>query len=78
MAAFPQIEAEVSSGKAPDFATDETPAALRESVNLVERLKRAAIYSIMKGAMKFMADDGGGAGVPRIRRQPAHHALRDG
>ena len=25
-----------------------------ESVNLVERIKRAAIYSVMKGAMKFM------------------------
>jgi hypothetical protein len=56
MAAFPQIEAEVGSGKALDFATDETPAALRESVNLVERLKRAALYTIFKGAQKFMAE----------------------
>jgi hypothetical protein len=55
MGAFPQIEAEVGSGKAPDFATDETPAALRESVNLVERLKRATLYTILKGAQKFMA-----------------------
>jgi alkylation response protein AidB-like acyl-CoA dehydrogenase len=55
MAAFPQIEAEISSGRAPDFATDATPAALRESVNLVERLKRAALYTIFKGAQTFMA-----------------------
>ena len=72
MAAFPEIEAEVASGKAPDFATDETPAALRESVNLVERLKRAAIYTIFKGAHEVHGDDGGGAGVPRVRREPAH------
>ena len=52
---FPEIEAQVSSGEAPDFAGDATPAALRESVNLMERAKRAAIYSVMKGAMKFMA-----------------------
>jgi alkylation response protein AidB-like acyl-CoA dehydrogenase len=51
---FPEIDSQVSSGTAPDFATAETPAALRESVNLVERIKRAAIYSVMKGAMKFM------------------------
>jgi hypothetical protein len=55
MAAFPQIDAEVSGGKAPDFATDATPAVLRESVNLVERLKRAALYTVFKGAQKFMA-----------------------
>ncbi|MGO8950839.1 MAG: acyl-CoA dehydrogenase family protein [Ktedonobacterales bacterium] len=52
---FPDIDNEVSGGRAPEFAPAETPAALRESVNLVERIKRAAIYSVMKGAMKFMA-----------------------
>jgi alkylation response protein AidB-like acyl-CoA dehydrogenase len=55
MAAFPAIEAEVSGGQAPDFAGSDTPAALREAVNLVERAKRAAIYASLKGAMKFMA-----------------------
>ena len=54
-AAFPEIDSQVSSGHAPDFATEDTPPALRESVNLVEKIKRAAIYSVMKGAMKFMA-----------------------
>jgi alkylation response protein AidB-like acyl-CoA dehydrogenase len=51
---FPEIDGQVSSGKAPDFAVDDIPAGLRESVNLVERIKRAAIYTVMKGAMKFM------------------------
>ncbi len=53
--AFPEIEEQVTSGVAPDFAEDATPASLRESVNLVERTKRAAIYTSMKSSMKFMA-----------------------
>ena len=55
LAAFPEIEEQVTSGVAPDFAEAETPAALRESVNLVERIKRAAIYTSMKSSMKFIA-----------------------
>jgi alkylation response protein AidB-like acyl-CoA dehydrogenase len=54
-AVFPEIEAQVSSGGAQDFAGTQTPEALRETVNLVERTKRAAIYSMMKGAMKYMS-----------------------
>jgi hypothetical protein len=54
--AFPEIDSQISSGQAPDFAGAETPVGLRESVNLVERAKRAAIYSVMKGAMKFMSN----------------------
>ena len=52
---FPEIEAQVASGQAPDFAGDATPAELRDVVNLTERVKRAVIYTSMKGAMKFMA-----------------------
>ncbi|PWT73973.1 MAG: acyl-CoA dehydrogenase, partial [Chloroflexi bacterium] len=52
---FPEIDSQVSGGIVSDFAPEGTPAELRESVNLVERMKRAAIYSVMKGAMKFMA-----------------------
>ena len=52
---FPEIQEQVANGKAPDFAEDDTPASLREAVNLVERAKRAAIYSVMSGAMKFMS-----------------------
>ncbi|HEV2237924.1 MAG TPA: acyl-CoA dehydrogenase family protein, partial [Ktedonobacterales bacterium] len=55
MSSFPEIEEQVSSGKAAEFATAETPADLRDSVNLLERAKRAAIYSVMKGGMKFMS-----------------------
>jgi alkylation response protein AidB-like acyl-CoA dehydrogenase len=53
---FPAIDEEVSSGKAPAFAMADTPAALRESVNLVERAKHAAIYATMKTSMKFMSN----------------------
>jgi alkylation response protein AidB-like acyl-CoA dehydrogenase len=52
--AVPEAEAQISSGEVGDFAGQQTPDVLRESVNLVERTKRAAIYSVMKGAMKFM------------------------
>jgi hypothetical protein len=52
---FPEIDQQVTSGSAQDYAGAETPAALRDTVNLLERAKRASIYSVMKGAMKFMA-----------------------
>ena len=55
-AVFPSIDEEVSGGTAPDYATAETPAALRESVNLVERAKHASIYATMKASMKFMSN----------------------
>ncbi len=54
--AFPEIDEQVNSGVAPNFAGDDTPAGLREYVNLVERTKRAAIYASMKSSMKFMAN----------------------
>ncbi|MGH2486729.1 MAG: acyl-CoA dehydrogenase family protein, partial [Ktedonobacterales bacterium] len=54
--AFPEIDSQISSGQAPDFASAETPAGLRESVNVVERAKRVAIYSVMKGALKYMSN----------------------
>jgi hypothetical protein len=54
-AVFPDIDGQVTSGSAPDFATSETPAGLREAVNLVERAKRGAIYATMKAGMKFLA-----------------------
>ncbi|HEX6818528.1 MAG TPA: acyl-CoA dehydrogenase family protein, partial [Ktedonobacterales bacterium] len=56
MSAFPEIDSQINSGQAADFAGPETPVGLRDSVNLVERAKRAAIYSVMKGAMKFMSN----------------------
>jgi alkylation response protein AidB-like acyl-CoA dehydrogenase len=50
-----EIEQQVASGMAPDFATSQTPEALSESVNLLERAKRASLYAMMKGAAKFAA-----------------------
>ncbi|HLI06181.1 MAG TPA: acyl-CoA dehydrogenase family protein, partial [Ktedonobacteraceae bacterium] len=53
MAQYPTIEANVTSGTAPDRAGD-IPEALREAVNAVERAKDATIYTAMKAAMKYM------------------------
>ncbi|HEY7358992.1 MAG TPA: acyl-CoA dehydrogenase family protein [Ktedonobacterales bacterium] len=55
MSAYGAAEAEVKSGKPSEFASDDTPADLREAVNALERAKRATIYAVTKGALKFMA-----------------------
>jgi alkylation response protein AidB-like acyl-CoA dehydrogenase len=55
LAAFPAIDAGVSGGAPADFAGGDVPDALRDAVNLLERAKRAALYSVMKGATKFAA-----------------------
>ncbi|HLW01740.1 MAG TPA: acyl-CoA dehydrogenase family protein [Ktedonobacterales bacterium] len=55
MPAYGAAEAEVKSGQASEFATDDTPADLRDAVNALERAKRASIYTVTKGALKFMA-----------------------
>jgi hypothetical protein len=55
MSSFPEIESQVTGGTATDFATADTPAELRDGVNLLERAKRAAIYTVMKGGMRFMS-----------------------
>ncbi len=55
-AVFPDIDAQVQSGTAPDFAADGVPAELRSAVNALERAKRASIYVAMKAAMKYMAN----------------------
>jgi alkylation response protein AidB-like acyl-CoA dehydrogenase len=55
MPAYSAAEAEVKSGKPAEFASDDTPADLREAVNALERAKRATIYAVTKGALKFMA-----------------------
>ncbi len=53
---FAEIDGEISSGQARDFAGAEVPAGLRDAVNLVERAKRAGIYNVMKTSMKFVAN----------------------
>src|SRR6185437_5253394 len=55
MSAYGAAEAEVKSGKASEFATDDTPADLRDAVNALERAKRATIATVTKGALKYMA-----------------------
>jgi alkylation response protein AidB-like acyl-CoA dehydrogenase len=56
MGSFAEVVQQVTTGQAPDFASGDTPVVpegLRESVNLVERAKRAALYSVLQGAQKF-------------------------
>lgn len=54
MARFPEIEARVKSGTAPDFAGEAIPAELRDAVNALERAKDVTIYTAMGAAMKYM------------------------
>jgi hypothetical protein len=57
MARYPEIEARVKSGQAPDFAggnVESIPAELHEAVNALERAKDATIYVAMRVAMKYM------------------------
>jgi alkylation response protein AidB-like acyl-CoA dehydrogenase len=55
MSAYGAAEAEVKGSKPSEFASSDTPANLREAVNVLERAKRATIYTVTKGALKFMA-----------------------
>ncbi len=55
MSAYGAAESEVKGGKPTEFATSDTPADLRDAVNVLERAKRATIYTVTKGALKFMA-----------------------
>ena len=54
MTRYPEIEARVKSGQAPDRANESVPAELREPVNAIERFKDVTIYAAMKIAMKYM------------------------
>ena len=70
-AAFPGIERQVKAAARPTSPAKDTPPGCATPSNSVERAKRAAIYSAMKGAMKYMSTHARGAGVPGVRRQPA-------
>ena len=78
MSAFPEIEAQVSSGEAADFAGE------RDARRLARERQPGGAHEARRdllgheGRDEVHVHDGGGAGVPRIRRQPADHALRDG
>ncbi|HEV2655659.1 MAG TPA: hypothetical protein VGT82_11910, partial [Ktedonobacteraceae bacterium] len=54
MTRFPEIEARIKAGQAPERADETVPAELRGAVNSLERGKDATIYSAMKAAMKYM------------------------
>jgi alkylation response protein AidB-like acyl-CoA dehydrogenase len=54
MERFPEIEARVKSGEAPDFAGEAIPAELRSAVNALERVKDVTVYAAMRVAMKYM------------------------
>jgi alkylation response protein AidB-like acyl-CoA dehydrogenase len=54
MAQYPEIEARVKSGQAPNMAGEDVPTELHEAVNALERAKDATIYSAMRVAMKYM------------------------
>jgi alkylation response protein AidB-like acyl-CoA dehydrogenase len=54
MSKYPEIEARVKSGHAPDRAGEAVPGELRDAVNALERAKDATVYVTMKVAMKYM------------------------
>ncbi len=54
MSKYPEIEARVKSGQAPNRADETVPAELRDAANALERFKDATIYAGMKIAMKYM------------------------
>jgi alkylation response protein AidB-like acyl-CoA dehydrogenase len=54
MSKYPEIEARVRSGQAPDRAGEAVPVELRDAVNALERAKDATIFVAMKVAMKHM------------------------
>jgi hypothetical protein len=51
MEAFPTIDAAIASGEAPSV---DVPAELRDAAEALERAKNAAIYTVMKAAMRYM------------------------
>lgn len=56
MTLYPEIEARIKSGTAPDFAGEAIPTELRDAVNALERAKDVTIYSSMSVAMKYMQE----------------------
>lgn len=54
MSKYPEVEARVKSGQAPDRAGADVPAELRDAANILERFKEATIYSAVQVAMKYM------------------------
>src|SRR5262249_29048971 len=55
MSLLPEIQTQITGGEASNFAGADMPPALHESLNLLERAKRAALYTMFQAAPKFMA-----------------------
>src|SRR3989441_4098896 len=56
MSLYPEIEARIKEGQAPDRASEAVPAALRDAVNALERAKDATIYAAMQVAVRYMSN----------------------
>jgi alkylation response protein AidB-like acyl-CoA dehydrogenase len=56
MSLYPEIEARIKQGQAPDRASEAVPVALRDAVNALERAKDATIYAAMQVAVKYMSN----------------------
>jgi alkylation response protein AidB-like acyl-CoA dehydrogenase len=56
MSLYPEIEARIKSGQAPDRTSEAVPATLRGAVNALERAKEATIYAAMQVAVKYMSN----------------------
>src|SRR6266480_4746699 len=50
MSLYPEIEARIKDGQAPNRTSEAVPAALRDAVNALERVKDATIYAAMQVA----------------------------
>src|SRR6266849_1479870 len=56
MSLYPEIEARIKDGQAPNCASETIPAALRGAVNALERAKDVTIYAAMQVAVKYMSN----------------------
>lgn len=56
MSLYPEIEARIKHGQAPDRANETVPVALHDAVNALERAKEATIYAAMQVAVKYMSN----------------------
>jgi alkylation response protein AidB-like acyl-CoA dehydrogenase len=54
MQRYPEVEARIKAGQAPDLAGETVPADLCQAASALERVKDATIYVATKVAMKYM------------------------
>ncbi len=54
MSLYPEIEARIKDGHAPNRVNETVPAILRDAVNVLERAKDATIYVAMQIVVKYM------------------------